>query len=73
MGDFFINEILLFYVTVHMSTDQARSRREDAGDDRHDSVICGFVYMKVALEAGLRRETIHGRPFSEIVFMKITL
>ena len=29
--------------------------------------------MKVALEAGLRRETIHGRAFSEIVFMKITL
>ena len=39
----------------------------DAGDDRHDSVIYDFVYMKVALEAGLRRETIHGRAFSEIV------
>ena len=29
--------------------------------------------MKVALKAGLRRETIHGRTFSEIVSMKITL
>ena len=29
--------------------------------------------MKVALEAGLRRETIHGRTFSEIVSMRITL
>lgn len=45
----------------------------DAGDDRYDSVIIDFVYMKVALEAGLRRETIHGRPFSEIVSIKITL
>ena len=45
----------------------------DAGDDRHDSVIYDFVYMKVALEAGLRRETIHGRTFSEIVSMRITL
>ena len=45
----------------------------DAGDDRHDSVIFDFVDMKVALEAGLRRETIHGRAFSEIVSMKITL
>ena len=39
----------------------------DASDDRHDSVIYDFVYMKVALEAGPRRETIHGRAFSEIV------
>lgn len=45
----------------------------DADDDRHDSVIYDFVYMKVALEAGPRRETIHGRAFSEIVSMKITL
>ena len=45
----------------------------DAGDDRHDSVIYDFVYMKVALEAGLRRETIHGRTFSEIVSMKIEI
>ena len=29
--------------------------------------------MKDVLEAGLRRETIHGRTFSEIVSMKITL
>ena len=29
--------------------------------------------MKYVLEAGLRRETIHGRTFSEIVSMKITL
>ena len=29
--------------------------------------------MKVALEAGLRRGTIHGRTFSEIVSMRITL
>ena len=45
----------------------------DAGDDLHDSMIYDFVYMKVALEAGLRRETIHGRTFSEIVSMSITL
>ena len=43
----------------------------DAGDDLHDSMIYDFVYMKVALEAGLRRETIHGRPFSEIVSIEI--
>ena len=29
--------------------------------------------MKVALKAGLGRETIHGRNFSEIVSMRITL
>ena len=45
----------------------------DADDDRHDSVIYDFVYMKVALKAGLGRETIHGRNFSEIVSMRITL
>ena len=45
----------------------------DAGDDLHDSMIYDFVYMKVVLEAGLRRETIHGRTFSEIVSMRITL
>ena len=45
----------------------------DAGDDLHDSMIYDFVYMKVAFEAGLRRETIHGRAFSEIVSMRITL
>ena len=45
----------------------------DAGDDRHDSVIYDFVYMKVALEVGFRRETMHEKSFSEIVSMKITL
>ena len=36
-------------------------------------MIYDFEYMKDVLEAGLRRETIHGRTFSEIVSMKITL
>ena len=36
-------------------------------------MIYDFVYMKDVLEAGLRRETIHGRTFSEIVSMRITL
>ena len=36
-------------------------------------MIYDFEYMKYVLEAGLRRETIHGRTFSEIVSMKITL